>query len=133
MIVDTSALLAIFFSEPEKVPFSSKIYEAPVVRMSSASYVEASLKVDRAKDASQSRKLDYLIAQLKIIVEPITADQAFNARSALRDFGKGSGHPAQLNFGDSFAYALAKHYNEPLLFKGNDFSKTDVKIARLES
>jgi ribonuclease VapC len=133
MIVDTSAILAIFLKEEDAAEISSMILTDVLPRMSAASYVEASLRVDREKDPAKSRQLDYLIARLKIEIAPVTADQAFNARLALRDFGKGTGHPAQLNFGDSFAYALAKHYNEPLLFKGNDFSKTDVKIVKLET
>jgi ribonuclease VapC len=70
-----------------------------------------------------------LVVQTEIEVEPVTREQAEIARAAYRDFGKGSGHPAGLNFGDCFAYALAKSMGEPLLFKGDDFSRTDVAIA----
>lgn len=72
--------------------------------------------------------MDDLIRAAGIVIEPMTAAQARIARSAYRDFGKGSGHPAGLNYGDCFAYALAKDFDEPLLFKGADFDKTDVKI-----
>ncbi len=132
MIIDTSAILAIFFEESEADSFLDIIREERTRRLSVASYVEAFIRVDRFRKPGLSRRLQDEIRIQKLIIEPVTVHQADLARMALAEYGKGSGHPAQLNYGDSFAYALAKDYNEPLLFKGNDFNKTDVKIARKE-
>jgi ribonuclease VapC len=85
--------------------------------------------IESTRDPIASRRFDELVDVAGIIIEPVTERQAHLARAAYRDFGKGSGHPAQLNFGDCFAYALAKEMGEPLLFKGNDFSKTDITLA----
>ena len=85
--------------------------------------------IDAASDPVSSRRVDDLVAHAGIVVESVTAEQAVLARAAYRDFGKGSGHPAQLNLGDCFAYALAKALREPLLFKGDDFHHTDVTTA----
>jgi ribonuclease VapC len=98
--------------------------------MSAATFVETAAVIDRLRDPVQSRRLDALIREAEIGIEPLTEAQAVIARQAFRDFGKGSGHPAKLNFGDCFFYALAKSLNQPLLFKGGDFSQTDVKSAR---
>jgi ribonuclease VapC len=97
--------------------------------MSAANYLEAGIVVDANRNPLLSRRLDDLLVQTEIEVEPVTREQAEIARAAYRDFGKGSGHPAGLNFGDCFAYALAKSTREPLLFKGDDFSRTDVAVA----
>ena len=97
--------------------------------MSAAGYLEASIVVDRLPAPHYSRIFDNLLSDLGIITEPVTATQARIARDAFRRFGKGSGHPARLNFGDCFAYALAKDFDEPLLFIGNDFVHTDVRPA----
>jgi ribonuclease VapC len=97
--------------------------------MSAASYLEASIVADRSDDPRASREFDRLIRELGIDIVPVTAEQAIIAREAYRDFGKGSGHPAGLNFGDCFAYALAKDRNETLLYKGDDFTQTDVLSA----
>ena len=86
--------------------------------------------IDGSKDPVASRRLDELIEEAEIAVEAVTEAQARVARQAYRDFGKPSGHAAQLNFGDCFSYALAKSKSEPLLFKGQDFSRTDVKVAQ---
>jgi ribonuclease VapC len=88
------------------------------------------LVIDGSKDPIASRRFDELIEAAQIAIEPVTEAQARIARQAYRDFGKTSGHPAKLNFGDCFSYALAKSKGEPLLFKGQDFSRTDVKSAR---
>jgi ribonuclease VapC len=85
--------------------------------------------IDSARDPVASRRVDELLDAGRISVEPVTATQARIAREAYRDFGKGSGHPAGLNFGDCFAYALARETDEALLFKGNDFSKTDITLS----
>jgi ribonuclease VapC len=129
VIVDTSALLAILNSEEESVLFTEKILNASKARLSVASYIEASLRVDRFKDPKRSRMLTDEIRKLRLVLEPVTLEQAEIARAALHDYGRGSGHPARLNYGDAFAYALAKVYDEPLLYKGDDFSHTDVVSA----
>lgn len=129
MIVDSSVLVSILLAESDAHLYTKAIAKAYVVRISVANYVEVASKIDSIKNPIVSRALDNFIKKANIVVEPITEEQAIMAREAYRDFGKGSGHPAKLNFGDSFAYALAKAYDEPLLFKGNDFSKTDIQSA----
>ena len=130
MIVDTSAIIAILFLEPETRSFNELIAKAINCRISAANYLEAALVLDAARNPVVSRKLDELIRNAAINIEPVTAVHAKIAREAYRDFGKGSGHLARLNFGDCFAYALAKETDEPLLFKGEDFSRTDIRSAR---
>jgi ribonuclease VapC len=130
MILDTSALIAILRYETEAPEFARIIEHAPHSRISAVSYVEAGAVIDGSKDPIASRRFDELIEAAQIAIEPVTEAQARIARQAYRDFGKTSGHPAKLNFGDCFAYALAKSKGEPLLFKGRDFSRTDVKSAR---
>lgn len=129
MIVDTSALIAILRSEPEASAFAETIECAGLRRLSAASYVEVGAVIDRAGDAIASRRVDELLAIAGIEIEAVTASQAQVAREAYRDFGKGSGHPARLNFGDCFSYALARATGEPLLFKGDDFQHTDIASA----
>lgn len=126
MIVDTSALVAIVNLEPDGPLYESSLQTSPVNRMSAGTYLEASIVIDRARDPLVSRRLDEIIAEAAIIIEPVTASQVRIARDAYRDFGKGSGHRAGLNCGDCFAYALASELNEPLLFKGDDFRHTDI-------
>jgi ribonuclease VapC len=130
MIADSSAVIAILKEEPEAQRFLRELSAAVgPKRMSSANYLEAAIVVDANRNPLLSRRFDDLIAGTGIVVESVTREQADIARAAYRDFGKGSGHPAGLNFGDCFAYALAKAMREPLLFKGDDFSKTDVAVA----
>lgn len=129
MIIDTSAIVAILREEADARLFAEAIEATPVRRISAATYVEIGAVIDGARDPVASRLVDSLLATAGIVVEPVTADQARIARDAYRDFGKGSGHPAGLNFGDCFAYALARATGEPLLFKGDDFSRTDVTAA----
>jgi ribonuclease VapC len=129
VIVDSSALIAILRAEPEAAACAGAIESAGVRRLSAASYVEVGAVIDRAGDAIASRRVDELLAVTGIGIEAVTAGQARIAREAYRDFGKGSGHPARLNFGDCFSYALAKATGEPLLFKGEDFRRTDVTSA----
>ena len=130
MIVDTSAVIAILKEEQDAPRFLRAVaISTQPKRMSAANYLEAGIVVDANRNPLLSRRLDDLIVQTEIVVEPVTREQAEIARAAYRDFGKGSGHPAGLNFGDCFAYALAKSMREPLLFKGDDFSHTDVAIA----
>ena len=130
MIVDTSAVIAVLKEESDAPRFLRVLtMSAEPKRMSAANYLEAAIVVDANRNPLLSRRLDELIVRTEITAEPVTLEQANIARAAYRDFGKGSGHPAQLNFGDCFAYALAKSTREPLLFKGDDFSHTDVAIA----
>lgn len=129
MIVDSSAIIAILRPESDADIYSTAIAQAVRRRMSAANYLETAIVVDGNRDPLLSRRLDDALADAKITIEPVTEEQVRIARAAYRDFGKGSGHPAQLNFGDCFAYALAKDLNEPLLFKGTDFGATDVAVA----
>jgi ribonuclease VapC len=129
MIIDTSAIVAILRQEPEARRFAEAIKAAPVRRISATTFVEIGAVIDGGRDPVASRLFDELLAAVGIVIEPVTEAQARIARDAYRDFGKGSGHAAGLNFGDCFAYALAKAKGEPLLFKGDDFSRTDVVIA----
>ena len=128
MIIDTSAVLAILLAERDAPTFARAIENAERRRMSSASYLEAALVIDNRGDAVASREFDLFFRRAGIAIEPVTLEQAQIARQAYRDFGKGR-HPAGLNFGDCFSYALAKAVDEPLLFKGADFSRTDVRRA----
>ena len=125
MIIDTSALLTILFAEQDAERFADAIAGAEVRLISAASYLEAGIVIDKQIGAAAGRQLDALIARATISVEPITRDHADIARQAYLDFGKGN-HPAGLNFGDCFSYALSKATGLPLLFKGNDFSQTDL-------
>jgi ribonuclease VapC len=129
LIVDTSALIAILRDEPDAEIYAQVLATADTARISAANYLETAIVIDASKDPIASRHVDDLIAAAKLEIEAVTAYQAKVARDAYRDFGKDSGHPAQLNFGDCFAYALAKTTQQPLLFKGDDFSHTDVLSA----
>lgn len=129
MIVDASALIAILRDEPEAAPCAEAIEGAPRCAISAANWLEAAIVIDGSRDAVASRRFDDLVRTAKLVVEPVTEAQAAVARAAYRDFGKGSGHPARLNFGDCFAYALARESGEPLLFIGDDFSRTDLAPA----
>jgi ribonuclease VapC len=125
MIIDTSALLAILYQEEDAAYFAGAIAAAPVGRMSVANFLEAAINIDVSGDAEASRQLDTFIRRAGIEINAVTFEQAQIARQAYLDFGKGR-HPAGLNFGDCFAYALARETGEPLLFKGDDFAKTDI-------
>jgi ribonuclease VapC len=131
VIVDSSALISILRGEDDAPYFARALRsDAVTKKMSAANYFEASIVVDGQRDAVASRRFDELIAKVDISVVSVTAEHAMIARAAYRDFGRGSGHPAQLNFGDCFAYVLAKSEREPLLFKGDDFQHTDVKVYK---
>jgi ribonuclease VapC len=129
MILDASAIIAILCDEPEAVEFAEAIEEAAERRISAVNYVEAAVVVDGSRDPVASRRFDDLIREAKILIEPVTEAQAELAREAYRDFGRGSGHPAKLNFGDCFAYALARDKREPMLYKGDDFGHTDIQAV----
>jgi ribonuclease VapC len=128
VIVDTSALLAILFSEPERAAFVERIMNAPDRMMSAANYVEAGIRVDGMPHQRAPEALDGLIRRLELTVAPVSVVQARAARDAYARFGRGN-HPARLTYGDCFAYALAKTSGYPLLFKGNDFAQTDIAAA----
>ncbi len=125
MIIDTSALLAILYREEDAERFVRAIATEMVCRMSAANFLEAAINIDSRGDAEASRQLDFFISQTGIEITDVTAAQVQIARQAYQDFGKGR-HKAGLNFGDCFAYALARETDEPLLFKGNDFVHTDI-------
>jgi len=129
VIIDTSALIAILRAEPDADDMAHAIERAQHRRISAANWVETAVVIDGSRDPVASRRFDELVQIAELQVEPVTHDQARIARDAYRDFGKGSGHKAGLNFGDCFAYALAKSTGETLLFKGNDFGHTDITPA----
>ena len=129
MIVDTSALIAILRGEPEGEAFTHAIVAAFPAKMSAGTLLEAALVVDGLGDAVKSRRFDELVRTLGIDIVATSAQHVEIARAAYRDFGKGSGHPARLDFGDCFAYALASQTGEPLLFEGDDFIHTDLHPA----
>jgi ribonuclease VapC len=126
VILDTSAVLAIVFGEPGFEVFVNAIAASPVCRISAACLVEASIVAESRIGDQGLRQCDSFFRTSRISVEPVTEEQALLARQGFSDFGKGR-HPAGLNFGDCFAYALAKSTGEPLLFKGQDFSQTDIQ------
>jgi ribonuclease VapC len=128
VILDTSAIYSIVIGEADASRHLVAIRNAPVRRISTATYLESGIVIDGTMDEAARLGLDSFIQSFDIILEPVTGNQARLARQAYRAYGKGSGHPAKLNFGDCFSYALAIDRNEPLLFKGNDFNHTDVRI-----
>ena len=128
MIVDTSAVLAILFAEPDAERYARAISNAPVCRMSVATFVEISIVMESQTGDRGSRQWDQFFRRAGFALEPVTEEQAYAARQAWPDFAKGRS-PAKLNFGDCFSYALARTRGEPLLFKGADFSRTDVSSA----
>ena len=119
--------MAILLQEPTAKSCSDALQDASPKRMSAANYLETSIVVDSHPRQPSRRRLDQLLEESGIVIESFTPEQARIAREAYRDFGKGRGHRAQLNFGDCFAYALAKDKREPLLCVGDDFVHTDIK------
>ena len=129
MIVDSSALIAILRQEPERPRFLDRLASIDeCVRISAANLLEAAIVADGTHDPEFSNQFDAIVADFTIEIAPVTAEHAHLAREAYRRFGKGN-HRARLNFGDCFAYALSKATGEPLLFKGDDFTHTDVVPA----
>jgi ribonuclease VapC len=128
MVVDSSALLAIFLEEPDASVYVSAILSDPVRLMSAATLVESSIVAIRRREPDPISALDMLVARLRLLLVPVDHEQVLLARDGFRRFGKGR-DKAGLNFGDCFSYALAKQRGERLLFKGGDFSKTDVGVA----
>ena len=128
MVIDTSALLAILQNEPERSAYNRAIELADTRTLSTASFVELSMVIESRYGPEGTRDLDLFLSRANIELIPVSSDQAYVALQAFRQYGKGR-HPAGLNFGDCFSYALAKSLGEPLLFKGNDFSQTDLTQA----
>ena len=128
MIVDSSVLLAILYREPDAPLYEQLIATTPNCRMSVANALEASIVLEGRGGAEAGAELDAFLESTGIELSPVTVEQLAAARRAWRRFGKGN-HPAALNFGDCFAYALAAATGEPLLFKGNDFARTDITTA----
>jgi ribonuclease VapC len=127
MVIDTSALAAIFFHEPERDAFRDAIVTASSRLISAATVLEAGMVIEGRRGGGAGREFDLFVVRAQIQIVPIDAELADLARSAWRKYGKGR-HPAGLNFGDCFSYALAKSSGEPLLAKGGDFARTDVLI-----
>ncbi len=128
MVIDTSALIAILFGEPEALSFTRTIADESRKLISVFNALESGIVVEARKGEAGGRELDLLMHRARIEIVAMNADQAELARAAWRKFGKGN-HPTELNIGDCCAYALAKYSGEPLLFKGNDFSQTDIRAA----
>ena len=122
MIVDSSAMVAMLRREPEAEAMFGALTDTGSGSMSAAGYLETAIVIDGKRDPVLSARFDTMLVKLNIMIEPVTESQAKLARQAYRDFGRGSGHPAKLNFGDCFAYALTMERGELLLYKGNDFA-----------
>lgn len=133
MIVDSSAIVAILKQEPDWRIFAASLDASEEISLSAGTYLEISVVIGRLNDPVMNRQIDELIEEFSILIEPFTEEQARIARHAYRDFGKGSGHRANLNFGDCFTYALARVKREPLLYKGDDFVHTDLRSALHQS
>jgi ribonuclease VapC len=129
MIVDTSALVAIVRGEPEARRCVDRIFDTSDRHISAANLLEAYMVIDGAGVPEESAALDATIVDMQLVIAPVLPAQVEIARDAFRRYGKGSGHGARLNFGDCFAYALARYRDEPLLFIGNDFAQTDITPA----
>jgi ribonuclease VapC len=129
MAIDSSAVVAILFDEPDAKAFLSRIADAEVCRLSAASLVEVGIVLRRDRSADRRDAFSEMLRLFAIRIEPVTEAHAWLALDAYGRFGKGTGHPAGLNYGDCFSYALAAQTGEPLLFKGNDFTQTDVTAA----
>ena len=129
MIVDSSALVAILRGEQDAGDLMAALAAANTPRIAAPTLVETSVVVDAARDPVLSAELDQLLDTVEMVVEAFTSEHARVARQAYRDYGKGSGHPARLNLGDCFAYALTRVSREPLLYKGDDFAATDIRSA----
>lgn len=128
MVIDSSAIVAIFFHESDARTFRERVAEDPVRLISAATVVEAAMVIEARFGEAGGAELDLWLHKADVEIVSVTADHADQARRAWRRYGKGR-HPAGLNFGDCFSYALAALTQEPLLFKGEDFSKTDIRVA----
>lgn len=128
MVIDTSALVAILFDEPERAAYVGAMAASPRRMVSSATVLECSIVVEARRGEPAGRYLDLLLHRARVRTVPVDEEQILLARAAWRRYGKGR-HPAALNYGDLFAYALARATGEPLLFKGDDFTRTDIVPA----
>jgi ribonuclease VapC len=129
MIVDSSAVLAILFAEGDAAAFALAIERVGGGRISAATWLESAIRIDMTGSPLASLAFDDFVREARLVIEPVDEPQVRLARAAYRAFGRGSGHPAALNFGDCFSYALAKLRDEPLLYKGKDFPETDIRPA----
>lgn len=129
MIVDTSALIAIAQNEAGADRLSDALMRADAISISAATLLEASVVIDGRKNPVASKRFEELLDQAAVAVVPFDEGQLRIARQAYRDYGRGSGHPAKLNLGDCFSYALATERREPLLYVGDDFVHTDIRSA----
>jgi ribonuclease VapC len=129
MVIDSSALIALLLGEPETAAFVAAIATESSRLISAPTYLETAIVMHARSGPEGQEKLGRLLFELSAEIVPFTGDHAALAVAAYRQYGKGTGHPAGLNFGDCFTYALAKLCDEPVLFKGNDFSRTDLRIA----
>lgn len=130
MIIDTSALLAIFLAEPERSSFLAQLMQAETRSISAANLFETGIVLEARRGEAAGREFDLFVVRVKLEIVPVDSEQIEIARSAWRKYGKGR-HPAALNFGDCFAYALAKFSGEPLLAKGTDFTRTDIEMCSI--
>jgi ribonuclease VapC len=126
MVVDSSAVLAILLGEDDAAIYAGAIESADECRMSAVNWLETAIRIDLGGDPIASNAFDDFMREAGIVVEPVDFEQVQIARGANRAYGKGTTHPARLDFGDCFAYALAKLASEPLLFKSSDFAQTDL-------
>ena len=129
MIVDSSAVLAILFAEGDAAAFALAIERVGGGRISAATWLESAIRIDMTGSPLASLAFDDFVREARLVIEPVDEPQVRLARAAYRAFGRGSGHPAALNFGDCFSCALAKLRDEPLLYKGKDFPETDIRPA----
>jgi len=129
MVIDTSALLAIFLAEPERQPFLQQITQAEKRLISAVNAFETGIVLEARRGEAAGREFDLFLGRANLEVVPVDAEQVEIARVAWRSYGKGR-HPAALSFGDCFAYALAKTIGEPLLAKGLGFVRTDIDLCR---
>lgn len=128
MVIDSSALIAVLLRERPEARLREVLVEVTPLRLSAASLLEVGIVLHRRAGDEGEARLDRLLQRLDVDIVPVTREHAEIARAAYRRFGKGR-HPAKLNFGDCFSYALAKSLDEPLLFVGDDFARTDVRVA----
>jgi ribonuclease VapC len=132
MVIDTSALVAIFLGEPERKLFLDFILQAETRKISAATVLETGIVLEARRGESAGREFDLFLVRANLEIVPVDAEQTEIARSAWRKYGKGR-HTAALNFGDCFAYAVAKFAGEPILAKGTDFAATDIDVCSLRS
>ena len=128
MVIDTSAIVAIYFNEPDASHFRERIADDPIRLISAATFLEAAMVIEGRFGEAGGAEFDLWLHKAEVEIIAVTAEHADQARRAWRRYGKGR-HPAGLNYGDCFSYALATLTGEPLLFKGNDFSQTDIEAA----